>query len=683
MPSVNPITRPTIVGRTLLAAACSMLLVVGAAGAVLAEEPLRLDGRITDTTGALDGRHAEIEAALAELNRDGVDLFVLFVNTTLPRTASDYAFEVAELNSLGVNDALLLVAMQDRTDYIWLSDGLEEISDSELNSVIGVELEPRLGDGDFAGAVIAAANGLGEAVAPAPPPQPGASGGLSFAPVLGVLLLLAGVFLVGRWVIGWRTRRGEAEERDRRTGELAKRANQLLLEADDATNEAQQELGFAEAQFAPQEVKPFRDAANQAKAEAAAAFAIRQRLDDATPEDPQTREQLLNEMVQRAQRALDLLAAQRERAAQILALERAAPELLAAMPARLEALAASATEGEARLARLARFADSTTAPVAGNLVEVEKRLAAARQGLEGGTQAAASDDKQLAGRAARMGHEALLEAEQLLAAIEHVEDSVTATAERLPAEIQEAERSVEAARGALGRHQPATPDQSARLGRAEQSLQQARALAAGERPDPLAAERLAGEADKISDELLAAANAEAERHARAAATARGALASAESTYTQALDYVTSRRNAMGRRARTRLVEAERHLAEARVLVDSDPVTAAQAARRAETMAREAFQYGQSDLHQLDPFGGSRGGGGSDLPAIILGGIIGGMLSGGGRSGGSGAGWGGSPWGRSGGRSGGFGGGFGGGRGSGGGFNMPRMPGPGRGGGGRW
>jgi uncharacterized membrane protein YgcG len=512
-------------GRAILGLAASLLVVLFAGTAVLAEEPLRLEGRITDTTGALDGRHGEIEAALGDLSDDGVDLFVVYVQTTLPRTAEQFARETAEMNSLGVNDALLVVALEDRTDYIWLSDGLDQVTDAELNSIIGMQVEPRLANGDFAGAVVAAANGLGEAAAqapaPGPAPQPGTAGGIGLLQVLGVLLVGAGIFLVARWIIGWRARRGEAEERDRRTGELAKRANQLLIEADDAANEAQQELGFAEAQFSAQEVKPFRDAAEQARAETAAAFAIRQRLDDATPEDPETREKLLNEMVQRAQRALDLLATQRERVAEIRALERAAPDLLVAMPARLEALAGAAPEAQERLTRLSRFAERTTAPVAGNLVEIQKRLAAARQGLDAGTEAMAAGDQQAAGRAARLAHEALLEAEQLLAAIEHLETGVNEAVNRLPGELEEAERSIEAARAALSRVQPPLPEQAQRLSQAEQALAQARRHATAARPDPLAAEQHANEADKLSDEVLAATNAEAERRARDPSAASG------------------------------------------------------------------------------------------------------------------------------------------------------------------
>ena len=48
--------------------------------------------------------------------------------TTGDRTAADYAAETARQNSLGGDDALLLVAIDDRTDQIWVSDGLDEIT---------------------------------------------------------------------------------------------------------------------------------------------------------------------------------------------------------------------------------------------------------------------------------------------------------------------------------------------------------------------------------------------------------------------------------------------------------------------------------------------------------------------------------------------------------------------------
>ena len=120
--------------RALPLAVAILLLLVST---VRAEDILQLQGPVTDTTGSLAGAEDDIERAIDRtLDEDGVQVFVLFVETTGDRTAADYAFETAEANSLGVDDALLLVALEDRTDYIWLSDGLESITDDELNARI-------------------------------------------------------------------------------------------------------------------------------------------------------------------------------------------------------------------------------------------------------------------------------------------------------------------------------------------------------------------------------------------------------------------------------------------------------------------------------------------------------------------------------------------------------------------
>ena len=91
----------------------------------------------------------------------------------------DFAAETAATNSLGADDALLLVAIDDRTDAIWVADGLDEITDDEIDTILADTLEPRLRDGDFAGAAIATAQALGvaaESAAPTSVPAPTAPG---------------------------------------------------------------------------------------------------------------------------------------------------------------------------------------------------------------------------------------------------------------------------------------------------------------------------------------------------------------------------------------------------------------------------------------------------------------------------------------------------------------------------
>ena len=114
------------VAATLLGVVAVLLLLVPVA---VAEDILRLDGVVTDTTGALAGSEGDIEDAAEGAAAAGVQPFVLFVSTTGDRSAEDYAFETARTNSLGIDDALILVALDDRTDYIWLSDGLDNVTD--------------------------------------------------------------------------------------------------------------------------------------------------------------------------------------------------------------------------------------------------------------------------------------------------------------------------------------------------------------------------------------------------------------------------------------------------------------------------------------------------------------------------------------------------------------------------
>ena len=135
---------------------------------------------VTDETGVLEGRTGEIEAAVEDLlDEHGVQLFVVYVPTTDERNAPDFAAETAPTNSLGADDALLLVAIDDRTDAIWVADGLDEISDDEIDTILADTLEPRLRDGDFAGAAIETAQALGvaaESAAPTSVPAPTAPG---------------------------------------------------------------------------------------------------------------------------------------------------------------------------------------------------------------------------------------------------------------------------------------------------------------------------------------------------------------------------------------------------------------------------------------------------------------------------------------------------------------------------
>jgi uncharacterized membrane protein YgcG len=683
----------------MLVAALLVALATPAAG----QDVPRLDGRITDQVGVLGADRGRAEQAIDDLTEDGnVDLFALFVSTTGTLTVTDYADAVAEGNGLGGNDALLVVATEDRTDALWVGSLLDDVSDRELDLILADGVEPRLRDGDFGGAVVAAAEGLAQArgaePAPAPAPAPAPTdGGAGW--LIGIVLIGAGAALLWGWFSARRRQRLTNEERDRRTGALAREANALLLQVDEELRQDEQELGFAEAQFGADEAQRFRAVLEQARGELQAAFQLRQELDDDIPEDAETRERMLTEIVERCTRAQDLVREQSEHFRALRDLERRAPEILDSEAERLAAIRARLSTAEKQLADLHASARSAWHSVSGNVAEADARLELARELADAGREAVANDERSAAARVAKALQDALGQAETLLAAVDKLAKALDTARREMDAEMRAAATDLDAARRAL----EATEDksQAPALAEAEARFDAARKALDSEPVDLVAAHAYATEANAAADGVLAALREGAERRAKAEAAYQAASEAATLSITRASDFISTRRQGVGRTPRTRLAEAERHLERATAAAESDPATAADEARQATRLADDAYRLARDEFGNYErsrdrgtilvngepmrpggwPTRAPRRGFGENMTGAIIGGIIGGILSGGGgrrRGGGFGGSFGGG--GRRGGgfgggigRIGGGGGGFGGGRSVGGGF---------RGGGGR-
>jgi uncharacterized membrane protein YgcG len=693
--------------RRLVARAVSAaFLTVAIAGSALGADIPRLATSITDRTGSIEDA-ATVQGAIDSLlDRYNIQLFVLFVPTTDELNAPEFASETAAQNSLGANDALLLVAIQDRSEAIWVADGLDEISDEEIDGILADVLEPRLADGQFDEAVIDTAEALGRAVTlsapteppvatqvPATTPRPGAGGttdsdgegGVSGLAILVGFLLIGGLAVVLMFGNRWLTVRREAEERDRRTGKLAREANGLLVETDERIRTAQQEIGYVEAAYGAEETAPLRTAVGEAQTEMRAAFEIRQRLDDAEPEDPPAREAMLTEIVERTRRGQAALDREADRIRQLRDLERDAPTVLKEVVPRIETIEARLPAAESATAELANIAPAAAASVRGNLAEARKGVTGARAAVEAGIAALGRSDRRTAAKQARTAIVGADGAGVLVDAIDKLLASVREAAARVPHELAAAEAALaeaqEAGTAATGATAIGSSNRS-QVDAADQALRVARAAAVA--GDPIAALKAATEARSTSDAAVAAIRRAAIERSRLLATADASLAAAVADIDRAANFIATRRTGVGRIARTRLAEAERHFEHASAVRDTDPDTAIASARRAEQLAEQAYSLADRDFTDWDgggPGTGTPGGrGGSDAMGAILGGILGGILSGGGRGGG----WGGSPWGSQGpfGGGGGWGGGDGGGGGpfsGGGGFGG----GGGRSRGGRW
>jgi hypothetical protein len=631
-----------------------VLVCMVVAGPAAAQDTSLLAGEVTDDVDALGGREDELAVELEEIaDRAGVQLFVLYTDTTGGLPVTDFADRTAEANSLGAGDALLVVALGDRTYALWVSDSLR-LSDREVDTILLRDVEPELGAGDFFAAAVAAGDGIADATgAPAATRRPAEpEEGTGGTGILAGVLLLVGLLGGGAW--GWnrlqeqRGAKRAAEERDRRTGELAREANALLLASDEAVRDAEQELGFAEAQFREADVGAFRDALEEARAELHAAFELRQRLDDDVPDTHEQRVAMLTEILDRTRRLDEVLVAAHTRLDELRDLERTAPEVLAVLPSRAAEVEQRLVGAEPLLERLQVIAGDSAEAVEGNLVEAGKRIAAAREAVTSGQEALAAAEIGSASegaRAARDAEEALAEAVKLIEGVEHLAESAAAAEQELDTTLARAAAALDEARTAVS---------EAPEGGMEEQLAAAQTLFAradaqlGGGGDVLAAYELALGASAAADQILSGVRAAEQARARARASADAALRSAEVAYRRADDYLAGRRRGVGREARTRLQEAERHLLEARASLEADAGEAAQKAARSERLANEAYRLARTDFDRYDrhqgpfgrgPYGGGWSGRGRERTVVVGGFPI--PMGGSGRGGG---GWGGSTWG---------------------------------------
>jgi uncharacterized membrane protein YgcG len=610
----------------------ALLVLVLGGGSAAAEPPLRLDGRVTDRAGALAPNElADVQEAIELLRAENnVDLFVVYVDSFDGAAGEEWAHETARLSQLGEEDALLAVAVGDRTYGLSVADGFP-VEESRVDQIRTEDVEPRLSAEAWAGAAVALADGL----------RSGSDGGfgLGLAVVGGAVLVGGGAYLLHR------RRRRSAEEApparelppdefpDVSTSDLAYRASAALIEVDDAVRTSEQELAAARTHFGAEAVAEFAAALEQSRADMLRAFALRQQLDDEQPGNERATRALHAEIVRIAAAADDRLDAQVAAFDALRGLEARAPEYVAELHTRLDGVRERLPQVDAAWAELqTRYAATALEPVAGDLdqsrellagadgelVEARECLAESGSRAPGGPEAGepAAGGPAAAVVAARAAEDAITQAETLLDGIARRESELAAAAEQVPAARAEVELDLAEARAMPG-------DAIAPVvARAEAALAAADEVAGGSRPDPIAALRLLGEAGTALDQGIADARAAAERERKAAAALEQAVLTARSSVDAADDFVATRRGAVGARARTRLAEARRHLDRA---AGPDPVAALQEAQQADALAQEALQLAQADVSQWSRPGVTTSAG-ADLTGLILGGILSGATS---------------------------------------------------------
>ncbi|MFD5516507.1 hypothetical protein [Streptomyces sp. NPDC127066] len=398
--------------------------------------------------------------------------------------------------------------------------------------------------------------------------------------------------------------------------ELELQARRLLVETDDCVRVAAEELALATDRAAGDAVEPYVYELRHAEAGLAAAFRLRQSLDEAdtagadTAEGQDERRDVLEEIVARCQDAGQRLDAAAPGFDQIRALERNAVAALEAAETRFRDVAARIRAAEKTIAGLhERYAPAASLPVVGDAEQAKDRLLFTTSHLNQARQYADRGDGAKAAAHLRAAEGALAQAFDLADGVDRLARELDSAAAGLPAAVAAAQSDWNTARGL-------PPDARAglvgRLGHAEALLSAVRHETAAGPHDPLDALRRVTEA---AASLAGVVGGEVpEGSGRALVPARSALAGAAC-------FIGTHRGAVGGEARTRLAEARRLLGPGSVPLSE--------VLRADELAREARRLAERDVRAYGNPSGGRGGagaGGAVLGGILLGDGEGGPMS---------------------------------------------------------
>jgi hypothetical protein len=624
----------------VLAPLAAVVLLGG--GPALAEPPFDVPEQVTDRAGVLVGDESTVEAAVAELQaEEQLQLFVVYVDSFDGLDPRLWADRTAELSGFGGNDVLFAVAVEDRL-YAYNPPADSPLSEQEIEELIASDVEPELTAGDFDGAAVAFAEGLGSGGGD------GSGGGLGVVAVVGGIAAVAG----GAYLVTRSRRRRQGPPPTRRlerpdphagvpTEQLEAQASTALLELDEAVKTSRLDLDYARLQYGQEAVAGFAEALAASEQDLARAFSLRQQLDDEHPEDEPTKRRMVTEMLQLTAAADARLDEQAEAFDRLRDLERTAPQALDALASRATALRGRLPAEEERFTALQRrYAAAALAPVADNLAQARARLDAAEQEITEARDEIAAGRPGAAVGDIRVAEDALAQTGTLMDAVARLGTDLQAAEARVAQVRAETEEDLAEARALVagGTGSGLRPQ----VARAEAALTAADAAlrpADGGLPDPMAALRQLEEADIALEQALAVARDAEERVRRAAASLDQALLTARSGIAAAGDFISTRRGAVGPEARTRLAEAQRHLDLAVAQGRTDPVGGLREAQLAGALAQEALQRAQSDVagwggggygpggfgggYGPGGFGGGYGGGrgGVDLGSLVLGGIL--------------------------------------------------------------
>jgi uncharacterized membrane protein YgcG len=628
----------------------SLVLAILAAGVLLAPTagsapPFRLPGYVTDQAQALSGsQRSEVEAAVDQLyKKRQTRLWVVYVDSFSGLGAVTWAERTRQTSDLDADDAILAIATRDRS-YAFLVP-TDIVSDSASNDIRRNAIEPKLRGNDWAGAAVAAAEGLN-------------TGFSWFGVLVALAVLVLLVLLLWLWARRRRRKRREAEFTAAQRVDpadpnalasvpidaLDDLSKSIVVDVDNAVRTSDNELTLAVEEFGEKDTAPFSKAVLDAKTTLAQAFNVRQILDDTVPETPAQRRDLLTRVVVAAARADRELDSQRDAFAQLRDLVINAPSRLDALTQQMVDLTARLEPSQQALTALHnQFTDTALASVAGNVDTAKQRLAFADQNITTGRNLISRPADRQIGLvdAVRAAESALGQARTLLDAVDSAAVDINRAIATLPSAIADIQNGIKAAGDQLAQ------GNTARAGELDGARDAAvRAVADAQSAgttDPLGAFTKLTQADAELDRLLASVAEEREAAERLSRAFDQALFTAQSRVRAVSDFIDVRRGSIGSEARTRLAEAVRQLQAAQDRRETNLNEAIAAANGAAMLASQAQSIATADAQSAQRAYAGRYGntGGSNMGAVLGGIILGNILSGGmggGIGGSMGGGW---------------------------------------------
>ena len=452
------------------------------------------------------------------------------------------------------------------------------------------------------------------------------------------VLIAATVFVARSRARNGRLRLEREQQAAGALAELERAAGTALVRSDERVRLADDELGFAIADFGDAAAADFAPALQRARQRLSEAFHLNQLLNDHIIDAPEQRREWSERIVTLCQSADAALDEQHAALSTRRADARRTPSDVERIRTGVARVREAVPLARMTIERLSsRYTDAALSPISSNPDQAEQLLDFALRSAELAESRLTAGRDSEATTAVRAGTETVQRAEALLSSVEGFEVEALQAESTLTAMIAESREEISYARSL-----PAN-ERRGRIDAAIDDLE--RALAnlpgSGARLDPVGSLSTVRRSNTALDDAVAERVEHASRAERQRVQLMTAVGDAERQVAAARELMSDYRAPIGPDARTRLSEAERELA---TLTDErDPVVALTRARRAAALASDAAAYAHADIanaqREYEQRGyaqrgggyggyGGYGGGGAGIGSNVVGGLIGGLAIGG-------------------------------------------------------